>query len=257
SGTLYFHLDQLGSVRALTDSTGAVVATYSYDPYGKLTGSTGTADTALRWAGQYTDPESGLVYLRARYYDPATGQFITRDPLEERTQAPYSYVDDSPLNGLDLTGLCWGPDIRCKAQHLAGRVANDVYHPVRFALTSPLTAVTVSVDKLGYGADCDWNSKNWVVVCYGAPTVLNAPATTFGAAVNSKVSRDRFARMNCGRALAHETKHTDQWATLGPLRFGIEDGLGAAFSELFWRDNAHNPIEIEAGLEDGGYEPCC
>ena len=66
----------------------------------------GTATTPLQYAGQYTDAESGLVYMRARYYDPATAQFLTVDPLVNITLTPYSYVDDSPLDSSDPSGLC-------------------------------------------------------------------------------------------------------------------------------------------------------
>jgi len=58
------------------------------------------------YAGQYTDAESGLVYMRARYYDPATAQFLTVDPLVNVTHTPYSYVNDSPLDGADPSGDC-------------------------------------------------------------------------------------------------------------------------------------------------------
>ena len=53
----------------------------------------------------YTDAETGFVYLRARYYDPATGQFILRDPLTAMTGALYSYVYGNPLNATDPLGL--------------------------------------------------------------------------------------------------------------------------------------------------------
>ncbi len=57
-------------------------------------------------AGGQRQDASGLYYLRNRYYDPATGQFLTTDPLLDLTQAPYNYISDDPLNGTDLTGLC-------------------------------------------------------------------------------------------------------------------------------------------------------
>jgi RHS repeat-associated protein len=101
----YYH-DQLGSTRALTDSAGTVAGGYAYTPWGAVSSHTGTATTALQYTGQYIDAESGLVYLRARYYDPATAQFLTIDPLVEMTHSPYAYVDSNPLNGTDPTGLC-------------------------------------------------------------------------------------------------------------------------------------------------------
>jgi RHS repeat-associated protein len=106
SGTVqYFHADQLGSTRALTDASGAVVATFAYDPYGNRTTTTGPATTAFGYAGSYTDAESGLHYLRQRYYDPATGQFLTRDPIEEVTGQPYAYAWNSPTNFVDPSGF--------------------------------------------------------------------------------------------------------------------------------------------------------
>jgi RHS repeat-associated protein len=105
SKAYFYHQDQLGSTRAVTDAGGTVVATYSYDAYGNTVQSSGPISVPLRYAGQYQDSESGLYYLRARYYDPATGQFISRDPIVTTTRQPYAYVDDTPLNRTDPTGL--------------------------------------------------------------------------------------------------------------------------------------------------------
>jgi RHS repeat-associated protein len=54
--------------------------TLSYGAYVTPVTTTGTASTPLEYAGQYIEPETGLIYLRARSYDPATAQFTTRDP---------------------------------------------------------------------------------------------------------------------------------------------------------------------------------
>lgn len=118
SGTTpyFFHHDQLGSTRALTDASGTVTtpaATYNYDASGKQTGSSGSfaASNALRWAGEYQDAETGFIYLRARYYDPATAQFLTRDPAVAATRSPYGYVAGNPLNSRDPLGLCGWTDL--------------------------------------------------------------------------------------------------------------------------------------------------
>ena len=92
SGTLYYYHDQNGSTRALADATGTVAATYTYDAYGRLSGSTGSVNNPFRYAGQYTDAESGYQYLRDRYYDPGTAQFLTRDPVVARTRTAYAYA---------------------------------------------------------------------------------------------------------------------------------------------------------------------
>jgi len=104
-GLLYLHQDQLGSTRMLTDGTGTVRATFTYDPYGNITASTGTATTPFGFCGQYRDAEDGFIYLRARYYDPATGQFLSLDPAVSSTREPYAYTAQNPVNGTDPTGL--------------------------------------------------------------------------------------------------------------------------------------------------------
>jgi RHS repeat-associated protein len=119
------HTDQLGSIRAA--STAASVAAYNtdpltnptpltaartYEPYGKTIANAtsptltwGTIPGTLGYAGQVSDSETGFLYMRARYYDPATGQFLSMDPLAGVTRAPYSYVANNPVNGLDPSGM--------------------------------------------------------------------------------------------------------------------------------------------------------
>lgn len=109
TGTIeYLHHDQAGSTRLLTGSTGKTEATFTYGPYGELTGSTGAATTPLGYDGRYTNSDTGLVYLRNRVYDPKTAQFLTVDPLKAITREPYSYAGDNPLTYADPTGLIFG-----------------------------------------------------------------------------------------------------------------------------------------------------
>jgi RHS repeat-associated protein len=109
TGTAVFYgHDQLGSTRALTASNGTIAATYTYDPYGNTTTSPGAPTNPIQYAGQYTDPTTGLIYMRARWYDPTTASFLTRDPLADRTGVPYAYVGSNPVNWVDQTGLSQG-----------------------------------------------------------------------------------------------------------------------------------------------------
>lgn len=102
----FFHQDQLGSTRLLTDATGAARATFRYGPYGDLRTKSKAPDAEpLGYAGQYRDAESGLIYLRARYYDPATAQFTSKDPMVEATGDPYAYAANDPVNNTDPTGM--------------------------------------------------------------------------------------------------------------------------------------------------------
>ncbi len=81
-------------------TAGTIVATRTSDAWGNVTGHTGTATpVSLGWYSQYQDSETGFSYLRARYYDPATGQFTTPDPLNALTGERYGYAGNDPVNG--------------------------------------------------------------------------------------------------------------------------------------------------------------
>jgi RHS repeat-associated protein len=104
---LYLHHDQQGSTRLLTGSTGTVTGKCTYSAYGTPT-CEGTATTPLGYDAQYTSTDTGLIYMRARVYDPSTGQFLTRDPLAAISGEPYSYAGDNPVNESGPTGLIFG-----------------------------------------------------------------------------------------------------------------------------------------------------
>jgi RHS repeat-associated protein len=105
-GVEYLHGDLLGSVRAITDGTGAVVGASAFDAFGSRTAHTGTADSLFGFTGNWTDPDTGLVHLRARDYDPGTGQFLSVDPAVDATRQPYAYTGNNPLLLTDPSGLC-------------------------------------------------------------------------------------------------------------------------------------------------------
>lgn len=104
----YYHHDQLGSTRAITDTDGTVTARYTYDPYGNPTDGSSAADSRFGYAGQHTDHATALIYMRARWYDPKTGAFITSDPIGHASGETnlYGYVGGDPVNLTDPTGLC-------------------------------------------------------------------------------------------------------------------------------------------------------
>ena len=122
----YYHHDQIGSTRLITDQTGTNIGSATYDPYGKLVGVLGVT-TPLGFAGQYTDTETGYQYLRARYYDPNTGQFLTRDPLVTSTRSPYGYVAGNPLTSIDPTGLSSSGGNAPPGKHLSA--LDGCFHP--------------------------------------------------------------------------------------------------------------------------------
>ncbi|HET7699857.1 MAG TPA: DUF6531 domain-containing protein [Candidatus Limnocylindria bacterium] len=107
--------DGLGSVRAELDGAGTVLRSARYAAYGALTASSGGAPTLLGYAGELADP-SGLLYLRARWYDVESGRFLTRDPFPGSVIAPsmlnrFSYVMGNPVTHVDPIGRACLPCI--------------------------------------------------------------------------------------------------------------------------------------------------
>lgn len=114
----FYHADDLFAVRALTDATGAVVERYDYgdfgepkvlDPNGAPRAGSAVGNPHL-FAGRRFDPESGFYQFRARYLDPLTGRYTTRDPIGpwgdvgNRGNA-FGFVGNNPVNRLDPSGL--------------------------------------------------------------------------------------------------------------------------------------------------------
>lgn len=111
-GTNYLYLrDHLGSVRELLNTSGTVAAEYTYDPYGAATKVSGTPNATFQYAGYYAHQGTGLNLTPNRTYDPVTGRWLSRDPLEdaEQSQGPdlYGYVGNNPLSSTDPLGLAY------------------------------------------------------------------------------------------------------------------------------------------------------
>ncbi|MCC6174086.1 MAG: hypothetical protein IT305_02175 [Chloroflexi bacterium] len=105
---LVYHVDGLGSVRAITDSTKAVVQTYQSDEFGVPIATQGGSTQPFGFTGEQRDA-TGLVYLRARLYDPTLGRFITRDRLSGSSRSPrtlnrYVYANQNPCTLTDPSG---------------------------------------------------------------------------------------------------------------------------------------------------------
>jgi RHS repeat-associated protein len=103
----YLLPDALGSVRQIVDANGNVTLAESYEPYGSVLSSNGTASSIFAYAGEQIDT-SGLVFLRARYMNPTLGIFLARDPWSgincDRSMNGWNYGDDNPVNRIDPSG---------------------------------------------------------------------------------------------------------------------------------------------------------
>ncbi|ELS01946.1 RHS repeat-associated core domain protein [Xenococcus sp. PCC 7305] len=106
---VYYHVDGLGSTRNITDVNGGVVVEYTFDAYGNLINQVGDTENNYLFTGEQFDNEIGLNYNRARYYDPNTGRFISRDFFDGFNDQPstlqdYLYAIANPANYTDPSG---------------------------------------------------------------------------------------------------------------------------------------------------------
>jgi RHS repeat-associated protein len=94
-------------------------------------------ETPFGYTAQYQEAESGMLYLRGRYYDPATQQFISRDPLEASTGQPYAYACGNPVNYADPAG---GLPTRGASQGLGGGLESGLPDTAYIGSTYQLSA---------------------------------------------------------------------------------------------------------------------
>ncbi len=96
-------------MRFVTGEAGNKVRSTEYDPFGNWRAAKGQSNIHMLYQSQQLDPESSLYYLRARYYDPLIGRFISKDPVKgyltiPQTQNPYAYALNNPINLSDPSG---------------------------------------------------------------------------------------------------------------------------------------------------------
>jgi len=105
----FYHSDQVGSTLALTDASANVTARAEYTPYGLLTHSSGTLDTPFLFNGSHgvmTDAQTGLISMRARWYHPWLGRFVSEDPIGFSGGSNwYAFTSGDPVMSADPSGL--------------------------------------------------------------------------------------------------------------------------------------------------------
>ncbi len=142
SHATYLAIDTLGSVRLATDPTNAVIGEAAYDAWGNIQASNGSTllhglqgSSPFGYAGQYYDPGPGTYAMRARTYNPATGQFTSEDPQAYDPQVPltlnpYEYAGDVPDLINDPSGMGWLPPTSASNDELYEYyIANALINP--------------------------------------------------------------------------------------------------------------------------------
>jgi RHS repeat-associated protein len=110
AGTVtYVYTDPQGTPLAEADASGNITARFEYTPYGVSVSSMGAAPNGVGYTGHVNDPETGLVYMQARYYDAEVGRFLSVDPVGPSAGSPFSfnrfsYVNNNPIVNIDPDG---------------------------------------------------------------------------------------------------------------------------------------------------------
>jgi len=175
--TSYYEADGLGSVTSLTNSSGTIANTYSYDSFGNLSASTGTVANPFRYTAREFDAETGSYFYRARYYDQTVGRFISEDPIRFKAGTDfYSYVNNNPIRYRDATGLlrdcdqehiecfrkCWNScppwpiergkrghylycQSKCLAEYMECQAENAAEAAAQYCSQNPGTCVSIAI----------------------------------------------------------------------------------------------------------------
>ena len=102
----YYQADGLGSTTSLSNAAGALAQTYTFDSFGKQTVSSGSLTNSFQFTGRELDSETNLYFYRARYFDPATGRFLSEDPIGfAGGNNFYTYVLNRPIQFADPLGF--------------------------------------------------------------------------------------------------------------------------------------------------------
>ncbi|HEX9061530.1 MAG TPA: RHS repeat-associated core domain-containing protein, partial [Clostridia bacterium] len=105
----YYFYNGHGDVTRLADGTGKIVKSYDYDEFGNEKGIEPGDVNPFRYCGEYFDKETGTIYLRARYYNPANGRFVSEDSVRGKDNDPlslnlYTYCGNDPIDMFDPSG---------------------------------------------------------------------------------------------------------------------------------------------------------
>ncbi|EKU96916.1 RHS repeat-associated core domain protein [Leptolyngbya sp. PCC 7375] len=125
----FYHIDGLGSTRTRTNESNTILREYRFDAYGRnIDFLTENSDTRFLYTGEQSDSKTQLQYLRARYYDPDLGRFLSRDFIDGRLKNPisrnkYIYAHDNPFNNVDPSGLITIAEMG-EVVSLLGRIAS-------------------------------------------------------------------------------------------------------------------------------------
>lgn len=225
----YFYTDAQGTPLADADAQGNITATFDYRPYGSQT--IGSAPTGPGYTGHVNDPDTGMVYMQHRYYDPTMGRFLSVDAVHPATGDltsfnRYSYVGNNPIMRTDPTGdyICNGSGRQCgKIRTALATTANAAKSlPANSKGQATLNAIVAFYGKEGV--------DNHVNLAFGSANGNNSITETTGKTPETRITTITFnldnikmtgnnpgtnAKTELAGAVAHEGANGIQGRSLG------------------------------------------
>ena len=204
---VFYEKDHLGSVRGLVNNNFTSQTVYDYDPYGRRTKVSGSLDTVVGYTGHHWHAKSGLYLTWFRQYNPETGRWLSRDPIEERGGINlYGYVGNNVTNLRDPRGA-----------EPQGFLDNKVY---RFLYTGDANAsdevYDAAMDAAGEYTYCyikcmgDWNKQAYALVAGIAVTPIPKALTPYTqqAGALDATSKTRLAAIGSRKLLGGKSPIT-------------------------------------------------
>ncbi|HWX67833.1 MAG TPA: RHS repeat-associated core domain-containing protein [Rhodanobacter sp.] len=247
----YYYTDPQGTVLAKADASGNIIASYDYAPYGTAVASMSPAPNGPGYTGHVNDPDTGLVYMQARYYDPSTGRFLSVDaappkPGDLNYMNRYEYVGNNPIMRTDPTGnyICSGTKDQC---NVISQALTDVKTAASKLASGSAGQQALNKVLAFYGKA---EQKNGVNVGFGNAHDNNAETKTVGKETNitfnlanirdTGSNQGTTARAETASAFAHEGQH------------GIDGQFfGAPINKAEWRVTEKNAFMTQSYVDEG------
>ncbi|MGB3498698.1 MAG: RHS repeat-associated core domain-containing protein [Rhodanobacter lindaniclasticus] len=199
AGTVtYVYTDAQGTPLAEADASGNITATFDYAPYGSQ--ALGTPPSGPGYTGHVNDPESGLVYMQARYYDPAVGRFLSADPVGPSPGSMfhfnrYDYANNNPTNHTDPDGRAPDTDFGLGAMaRSAGQYPDQMKPALPFAIAA--AAGEIGAGEVLVGA------VKWITKAF-THSSSSKPKLTNGQAKNLARFEKKFSKANRNVQISH------------------------------------------------------
>lgn len=246
------------------DASGAITDTYTYDAYGSLIASTGSTTNAYLYRGEQWDSAVGLLYLRARWYSPVSGRFISADEFEGEASEPasltkFGYADADPVTYRDPSGYSASD----RAITLQTTLRNS-------ALRLTRSARSITLDQVESSSEIAWDAvccldKAWsaLAIASASPEALLAiRALDIICKIGCPALRPGFNAGRPGRfgGFGHrgEVINIITDLTLEGFEILIEQQVGGRFVDVVgYHPGTGNSVFYQVGRRNRGGSPVC